>query len=101
MNFCSFALFDCQGDGTQQAIVVAMSSDGGTGGPDIHSIISRDSEGELEELQIAEVGPKTYDTLFGNRNLLSLRLLPKTHRRSGKTLSRHSAERFLTLPLDH
>jgi uncharacterized protein YecT (DUF1311 family) len=45
-----------------------MSCDGGTGGPDIHSVVSRDSEGELEELKIAEVDPKTYDNLFGNRN---------------------------------
>jgi uncharacterized protein YecT (DUF1311 family) len=68
MNFYSFALFDFKRDGNQQAIVVAMSCDGGTGGPDIHSVISRDSEGELEELKIAEVDPKTYDNLFGNRN---------------------------------
>jgi uncharacterized protein YecT (DUF1311 family) len=68
MNFYTFALFDFKGDGTQQAIVVAISCDGGTGGPDIHSVVSRDSEGELEELKIAEVDPKTYDNLFGNRN---------------------------------
>jgi hypothetical protein len=68
MNCYTFALFDFKGDGTQQAIAVAISCDGGTGGPDIHSVISRDSEGALEELKIAEVDPKAYDTLFGNRN---------------------------------
>lgn len=68
MYFYSFELFDFKGDGTEQAIVVAMSCAGGTGGPDIHSIISRDSDGELAELKIADVDPKTYDNLFGNRN---------------------------------
>jgi hypothetical protein len=61
MYFYSFEHFDFKGDSTQQAIVVAMSCGGGTGGPDIHSV-------ELEELKIAEVDPKTYDNLFGNRN---------------------------------
>jgi len=68
MYFYDFELFDFKSDGTEQAIVVAMSCAGGTGGPDIHSVISRDSYGELEELKIAEVDPKTYDNLFGNRN---------------------------------
>jgi uncharacterized protein YecT (DUF1311 family) len=68
MYFYGFTLFDFKGDGTQQAIVVAMSCAGGTGGPDIHSVISRDSGGELEELKIADVDPRTYDNLFGNRN---------------------------------
>lgn len=68
MHFYSFQHFDFKGDGTQQAIVVAMSCAGGTGGPDIHSVISRDSDGELEELKIAEAPTKTYDNLSGNRN---------------------------------
>ncbi|MGB9463939.1 MAG: lysozyme inhibitor LprI family protein [Candidatus Acidiferrum sp.] len=68
MYFYGFEQFDFQGRGTPQAIVVAMSCEGGTGGPDIHSVISRDSDGELEELKIAEVDPKTYNNLFGNRN---------------------------------
>ena len=68
MYFYSFEHFDFKHDGTEQAIVVAMTCDGGTGGPDIHSVISRDSDGELEEMKIAEVDPKTYDNMFGNRN---------------------------------
>jgi uncharacterized protein YecT (DUF1311 family) len=68
MYFYNSEHFDFKGDGTQQAIVVAMSCEGGTGGPDIHSVLSRDSDGELEELKIADVDPKTYDNLFGNRN---------------------------------
>lgn len=68
MYFYTFELFDFKGDGTQQAIVVAMSCAGGTGGPDVHSVVSRDSDGELEEMKIAEVDPKTFDNMFGNRN---------------------------------
>jgi uncharacterized protein YecT (DUF1311 family) len=68
MYFYTFERFAFKGDGTQQAIVVAMSCAGGTGGPDIHSVISRDSDGELEELKIVDPDPKTYDNLFGNRN---------------------------------
>ena len=68
MYFYTFELFDFKGDGTQQAIVVAMSCAGGTGGPDVHSVISRNSDGELEEMKIAEVDPKTYDNMFGNSN---------------------------------
>ncbi len=68
MYFYSFEHFDFKHDGTEQAIVVAMTCDGGTGGPDIHSVVSRDSDGELEELKIDEPDAKTYDNLFGNRN---------------------------------
>ena len=68
LYFYSFDKFDFQGSGSDQAIVVAMSCEGGTGGPDIHSVISRDSDGELEELTIPDADPKTYDNLFGNRN---------------------------------
>lgn len=64
----SFNKFDFQGAGTDQAIVVAMSCEGGTGGPDIHSVISRNSDGDLEELTIPDADSKTYDNLFGNRN---------------------------------
>jgi uncharacterized protein YecT (DUF1311 family) len=60
--------FDFKGDGNKEAIVVAATCMSGTGGPDIHSVFGRDSDGEVEELKIAEVDPKTYDNLFGNRN---------------------------------
>jgi uncharacterized protein YecT (DUF1311 family) len=68
LNFYAFDEFDFQLTGTDQVIVVAMSCEGGTGGPDIHSVISRNSDGELEELTIPDPDPKTYDNLFGNRN---------------------------------
>jgi uncharacterized protein YecT (DUF1311 family) len=60
--------YDLKGDGNQEAIVVASTCMTGTGGPDIHSVFGRDSDGEVEELKIVEVDPKTYDNLFGNRN---------------------------------
>jgi uncharacterized protein YecT (DUF1311 family) len=66
--FSKLEYFDFIGTGTKQAIVVASDCSSGTGGPNIHSVISRDSDGELEELRIAAVDPKTYDNLFGNRN---------------------------------
>jgi len=61
--------FDFKGDGNQEAIVVASSCTTGTAGPDVHSVLSRDSSGEIVELKIHEVDPSTYDNLFGNRNL--------------------------------
>jgi uncharacterized protein YecT (DUF1311 family) len=66
--FSKVDYYDFKGDGTQQAIVIASTCMTGTAGPDIHSVLSRDSDGELEEMKIAEVDPKTYDSLFGNRN---------------------------------
>lgn len=45
-----------------------MSCQGGTGGPDIHSVLSRNADGELVELNIPDPDPKIYDNLFGNRN---------------------------------
>jgi uncharacterized protein YecT (DUF1311 family) len=66
--FSKLEYFDFIGDGTKQAIVVASDCASGAGGPSVHSVISRDSDGELEELKIAEVDPETYDSLFGNRN---------------------------------
>jgi uncharacterized protein YecT (DUF1311 family) len=68
LYFYTFEEFDFQGTGTDQAIIVAMSCQGGTGGPDIHSVLSRNAEGELVELSIPDPDPKTYDNLFGNRN---------------------------------
>jgi uncharacterized protein YecT (DUF1311 family) len=68
LYFYTFEEFDFQGIGTDQAIIVAMSCEGGTGGPDIHSVISRDSDGELEELTIPDAPNATYDNMFGNRN---------------------------------
>jgi hypothetical protein len=60
--------FDFKGDGNQEPIVVASSCATGTAGPDIHSVLSRDTSGEIVELKIQEVDRSTYDNLFGNRN---------------------------------
>ena len=67
-HFWKVDYYDFKGDGTQQAIVIASTCMTGTAGPDVHSVISRNSDGELEEMKIAEVDPKTYDNMFGNRN---------------------------------
>jgi uncharacterized protein YecT (DUF1311 family) len=66
--FSKLDYYDFKRDGTQQAIVIASTCMTGTAGPDIHSVLSRNSDGELEEMKIAEVPPETYDSLFGNRN---------------------------------
>jgi uncharacterized protein YecT (DUF1311 family) len=66
--FSKVDYYDFKGNGTLQAIVIASTCMTGTAGPDIHAVLSRDSDGELEEMKIAEVDPKTYDNLFGNTN---------------------------------
>lgn len=68
LSFYTFDEFDFQRTGTDQAIVVAMSCEGGTGGPDIHSVLSRNADGEFEELNIPDAPNATYDNMFGNRN---------------------------------
>lgn len=67
-HFWRFDLFDFKGDGNNEAIVVASTCETGTAGPDVHSVLSRDSDGMLVEWKIADVDPSTYDNLFGNRN---------------------------------
>ena len=66
--FWRFDFYDFAGDGRQEALVVASTCETGTAGPDVHSVLSRNSDGEIEEWKIAEVAPSTYDNLFGNRN---------------------------------
>jgi uncharacterized protein YecT (DUF1311 family) len=69
LYFYTLDHYDFLGDGNQEAIVVASTCMTGTAGPDIHSVFSRDSDGQIIELPIAEPkDPKTYDNLFGNRN---------------------------------
>ena len=60
--------FDFKHDATEQAIVVASTCNTGTAGPDIHSVLARDSSGELVDLNIPEAPAGTYDNMFGNRN---------------------------------
>lgn len=42
--------FDFNGDGTEEAIVVASTCMTGTAGPDIHTVYRRDAEGKLVEM---------------------------------------------------
>ena len=67
-HFWRFDFYDFAGDGRQEALVVASTCETGTAGPDVHSVLSRNSDGEIEEWKIAEVPNSTYDNLFGNRN---------------------------------
>jgi uncharacterized protein YecT (DUF1311 family) len=67
--FWRFDEVDLKGDGTPQLLVVASTCMTGTAGPDIHSVFSRNPDGELIELPIAEPkDPNLYDNLFGNSN---------------------------------
>jgi len=66
--FWKLDYYDFEGDGDQEAIVVASTCETGTAGPDVHSVIGRDASGELVELKIPEADAKAYDSLFGNRN---------------------------------
>jgi uncharacterized protein YecT (DUF1311 family) len=60
---------DLKGDGTPQLIVVASTCMTGTAGPDIHSVFSRSSDGELIELPITKPkDPNFFGNLFGNSN---------------------------------
>ena len=60
--------YDFKGNGKPEAIVVASSCATGTAGPDVHSVIARDTSGDLVELKIPEADEKVYDNMFGNRN---------------------------------
>lgn len=56
-------------DGRPQAIVVAMSCETGTAGPDVHAVVARNSKEELVELPFPRVDPKILDeVLFGPGN---------------------------------
>jgi uncharacterized protein YecT (DUF1311 family) len=72
INIVSETYDDFGHDGTEEAMVVACSCMGGTGGPDIHSIYHLDSSGKPEELTIDRPkefkGEKLGGNLVGNRN---------------------------------
>lgn len=59
--------FDFLGKGYDQAVVVASTCMTGTAGPDVHSVFTRDANGELQELKIEEVKLE-HRVLFGNAN---------------------------------
>ena len=62
--------FDFNGDGVDEVIVVAYTCNGGTGGPDVHAVYTRDAVGKIVEIPIPGVdqprGPQM--PLFGNAN---------------------------------
>lgn len=78
-------------DGRPQVIVVAMSCNTGTAGPDVQSVLSRGSDGKLIELNVPVVDSKVLDeTLFGpgsadldaEGDLLELRYTDSTGRKN-------------------
>jgi len=58
---------DFLGVGYNQVVVVASTCMTGTAGPDVHSVFTRDENGELKELPIQEVKFE-HRVLFGNGN---------------------------------
>jgi uncharacterized protein YecT (DUF1311 family) len=65
--FWSVDQYDFLGKGYDQAAVVASTCMTGTAGPDVHSVLTRDENGELKELKIEEVKLE-HRVLFGNAN---------------------------------
>jgi hypothetical protein len=64
--------WDVDGDGQEEAAVVASSCMTGTGGPDIHSIFKLDSNNHLMEMEFEALSPakrkSIYGSLVGNSN---------------------------------
>lgn len=60
--------YDFLGVGYNQMVVVASTCMTGTAGPDVHSVYTRDEEGELKELEMEVPDLKRYPVLFGNSN---------------------------------
>ena len=57
--------FDFDGDGNEEAVVVASTCSTGTAGPDVHAVVRRQSDGSLAELKVPEPTGKQYSALFG------------------------------------
>src|SRR5262250_1432495 len=65
--------FDFQGEGHNQAVVVASTCMTGTAGADVHAVYERDAKGKLVEHSLDEIGPvfgpnSVKLPVFGNRN---------------------------------
>ena len=65
--FWSVDQYDFLGKGYDQAVVVASTCMTGTAGPDVHSVFTRDEQGEIKELPMQEVKLE-HNVLFGNSN---------------------------------
>ncbi len=57
--------FDFDGDGNDEAVVVASTCATGTAGPDVHAVVRRQADGSLIELKIPEPTAKQQAGLFG------------------------------------
>jgi len=60
--------YDFLGVGYDQTVVVASTCMTGTAGPDVHSVYTRDDDGELRELEFEVPDLRKYPVLFGNSN---------------------------------
>ena len=62
--------YDFNGDGIDEAVIVASTCMTGTAGPDVHAVYTRDAAGTVVELPVPEIdeprGPQM--PLFGNAN---------------------------------
>ncbi len=59
---------DVDGDGEDEAIVVASTCMTGTAGPDVHAVYKAGSDGTVRELPFEETPETTHPRLAGNRN---------------------------------
>jgi uncharacterized protein YecT (DUF1311 family) len=57
--------FDFDGDGNDEAVVVASTCATGTAGPDVHAVVRRQPDGSLIELKVPEPTAKQQAALFG------------------------------------
>ncbi len=73
VDITSIEYHDLNGDGREEALVIASSCHAGTGGPDIHAVYALDQTGRVRELAINDnkgvfMGKPVYNYLTGNRN---------------------------------
>jgi uncharacterized protein YecT (DUF1311 family) len=57
--------FDFDGDGNEEAVVVASTCATGTAGPDVHAVVRRQPDRSLAELKIPELPDQQQAGLFG------------------------------------
>lgn len=75
----TLSYYDFKGNGTKALIVVALTCNTGTAGPDVHAVLFRDGKGGFEEYDLPDVAPKYFEQMEGNRNFaLSMDLTVET-----------------------
>ena len=72
--------FDFNGDGSDEAVVVASTCNTGTAGPDVHAVYTRDAAGKIVELPFPHIDPPS------DRNTGARRGPRKTDPPQGQTL---------------